>query len=182
MFIILYQKQLVKKKGRPLLSINRYSSAEILSFHKVEVDSGVKQRLLVIYQLSLGKSSDSLTEYYQVSAKQIRNWAKRFEKDGVAGLVNKKPPGKPSLLSAEQQASFRALLSENPEVYGYNTQTWTGPLLRDWIEKQFNISYKRAQIYNILQKLGFSYQKGKGIYPEAAPEIREPLVAAFKKK
>lgn len=168
--------------GRQVLTIKRCSSAEIYSLHKAERDSEVKLRLLVIYQLSLGKSSASLTEYYPVSARQMRNWAKRFESAGVAGLSNKKPPGKPCLLNAAQKERLRALLAENPELYDYNTQTWTGPLLRDWLVKHFNISYKPAQIYNILKLLGFTYQKSKGIYPEAAPEIREPLAAAFKKK
>lgn len=57
-----------------------------MSLHKGERDSEVKQRLFVIYQMSLGKSSASLTEYRPISAKQMRNWAKRFEKDGGAGL------------------------------------------------------------------------------------------------
>ena len=167
--------------GRNVLRINRCSSEEILSLHKSERDSEVKLRLLVIYQLSMGKSSGSLTEYYRVSAKQMRNWAQRFEREGVAGLANKKSPGKPCLLNAEQKERLQALLSENPEVYGYNTQTWTGSLLRDWLVNQYNISYKPAQIYNILKLLGFTYQKSKGIYTEAAPEVREPLIAAFKK-
>lgn len=130
--------------GVPILRIKRCSSVEILSLHKAERASEVKLRLLVLYQLSLGKSSDSLTEYYPISAKQMRNWGKRFEKDGVAGLVNKTPAGTPCLLRETQKERLRALLDEKPEIYGYNTETRTGPLLRDWIEKQFNILCKRV--------------------------------------
>ena len=41
----------------------------------------------------------------------------------------------------------------------FNSATWTGPLLIEWIKREYNISYKKAQIYNILKKLGLTYQK-----------------------
>jgi transposase len=58
-------------------------------------------------------------------------------------------------------------MDESPVDYGFNTDTWTGPILIEWIKSQFDIVFKKAQIYNILRKNGFSYQKARGFYPEA---------------
>lgn len=73
------------------------------------------------------------------------------------------------------------LISESPQTYGYNTNTWTGPLLIDWIEKHFGVVFKKAQIYNIIKEMGFSYQKAKGFYPEADIEKQEDFKEASKK-
>jgi transposase len=63
----------------------------------------------------------------------------------------------------------------------FNTDTWTGPILIEWIKSQFDIVFKKAQIYNILRKNGFSYQKARGFYPEADLEKQEVFKDTLKK-
>ena len=72
-------------------------------------------------------------------------------------------------------------MTEAPEDHGYNSATWTGPMLIEWINKYFKVEYKKAQIYNILKRLGFSYQKGRGIFPEADEQKQEVFKEALKK-
>jgi transposase len=73
------------------------------------------------------------------------------------------------------------LLNESPVAYGYNTETWTGPILIDWIKLNFGIEFKKAQIYNIVKQLGFRHQKAKGFYPEADPKSQEDFKESLKK-
>jgi len=87
----------------------------------------------------------------------------------------------PPRLTDIQRKRIRMLLNENPDKYGYNTATWTGPMLIEWISKEYGILYKKAQIYNIIKALGFSYQKGKGIFPETDIEKQETFKEALKK-
>ena len=54
-------------------------------------------------------------------------------------------------------------------------------MLIDWIKNKFGIEYKKAQIYNIINQLGFSHQKARGIYPEAAPKAQEEFKDSLKK-
>ena len=61
------------------------------------------------------------------------------------------------------------LARESPGEHGYNTQRWTGPLLLDWIDREFGVRFKKAHIYNLISSLGFTYQKARGIYSEADP-------------
>ena len=70
-------------------------------------------------------------------------------------------------------------MNKSPEEFGYNTSTWTGPLLIDWINKNYDVEYKKAQIYNIMKSLNLTFQKGKGIYPETID--REEKVETLKK-
>ena len=95
-------------------------------------------------------------------------------------MIDKEKPGRNSKLSAEQKAEIKTLvLTKSPEDYSYNSSTWTGALLIDWIKVHLKIEYKKAQIYNILKSLNLTFQKGKGIYPEA--EEREEKVNTLKK-
>ena len=43
------------------------------------------------------------------------------------------------------------VLNKTPEDYVINSTTWTGPILIAWIEKQYNVSFKKAQIHNVLK-------------------------------
>jgi transposase len=140
---------------------------------------GIGIRLYAVYQVAKGQSSRKLEDLYNTSFKQITNWVHRFEKEG---LKDKEGRGRKDRLTLIQKQEIAMVLkNELPTKYGYNTATWTGPLLIDWIKKEFKIEYKKAQIYNIIKTLGYSYQKGKGIFPEANKEKQESLKNTLKK-
>ena len=52
-------------------------------------------------------------------------------------------------------------------------------MLIEFLKRDYGIEYKKAQIYNILKKMGLTFQKGKGIYPES--EEREEKLDDLKK-
>jgi transposase len=133
-------------------------------------------------KVSLGQPSRKLEDFYNTSFKQITNWVHRFEREGLDGLRDKPGRGRRSRLSADQQDRLsKLIMDESPVDYGFNTDTWTGPILIEWIKSQFDIVFKKAQIYNILRKNGFSYQKARGFYPEADLEKQEVFKDTLKK-
>jgi len=48
----------------------------------------------------------------------------------------------------------------------------------DYLQTTFDISYKKAQVYNLLRSLGFAYQRGRAFYPVVSE--REEAVEAIK--
>jgi transposase len=168
--------------GRKALIVKNYTSEEIKALFNSDDKYKIGLRIYAVYQVSLGQSSRKLEELYNTSFKQITNWVHRFEAEGLDGLRDKPGRGRKSRLSPEQRARLTELMEkETPQEHGYNTDTWTGPLLIDWIASQFNITYKKAQIYNIIKSLGFSYQKSRGVYPEADPDVQEAFKEGLKK-
>lgn len=96
-----------------------------------------------MYQVSLGNPSRELEALYNTSFKQILNWVDRFEKEGIDGLRDKEGRGrKPKLTPTQMQRLGELLDEESPTDYGYNTECWTGPLLIDWIDKEFGVHYE----------------------------------------
>ncbi len=168
--------------GRPVLKVVGYSAEDIAKMINSDDRYTIGIRLYAVHQVALGRSSRKLEELYHTSFKQITNWVHRFEKEGVEGLHDKEHPGRPPLLTEAQMDRLRELIkTELPSEYGYNSATWTGPMLRDWIKASFNVEYKRSSIYVLLKELGLSYQKAKGVYPEADPEKQEEFKEALKK-
>jgi transposase len=137
-------------------------------------------RLYACYQVSKGKKPKDLEDIYETSFKSICNWVNKLNQGGVDALIDKEKTGRISKLNCSQKQELKDLvLNKSPKDYDYNSATWTGLILIDWIKKQYNVEYKKAQIYNILKDLNLTFQKGKGIYLEAA-ECEEE-VAALKK-
>jgi len=161
------------------LIIKNYTPEELRSLLRKDEKFQQAVRLYACYQVSLGKRPQELESIYETSFKSICNWVNRLNEGGVEALIDKVKPGRNNRLGPKELQHIRAvLLDKRPDDYGYNSATWTGPLLIGFIKKEYDVEYKKAQIYNILKKLGLTFQKGKGIYPEA--EDRAEKVDALK--
>jgi transposase len=168
--------------AKPVLKIKGHSAESIKALFKKDERYTIGLRLYAVYQVALGQPSRKLEDLYNTSFKQITNWVHRFESEGIDGLKDKEGRGRKDQLSLSQKQELTQLIKHSlPTEHGYNTATWTGPLLIDWIKKKHKIEYKKAQIYNIIKALGFSYQKGKGIFPEADKAMKEEFKNTLKK-
>lgn len=164
------------------LNIPNYSLADLENLLNSNQDYIVGMRLMALIQIKKGMSSRQLKAFYYKSHSRYCIWVKNFNKFGLEGLKNQAKSGRHSKLTNEQKEEIKSLLLENkPEKYGYNAGTWNGPLMIDYIKRRFGIEYKKAQIYNIFKKLGFSYQKARGKYFEADEQKREEFKKVVKK-
>jgi transposase len=136
-------------------------------------------RLYAVYQIKLGRKIEELEGLYNVSHKSICNWVHSYNRYGLDGLKDKPRSGRPSRLDESQRSTLRAAIMDKPEKFGYSSGVWNGSIVLDYIQKAFGISYKKAQVYNLLRRFGFTYQRGKAFYPE--PSEREERVSAIKK-
>jgi len=168
--------------GRKALQIKGYTSEDIRALFDSEDKYKTGMRLYAVYQVSKGVSSRKLEELYNTSFKQICNWAHRFEENGLEGLKDKPKSGRKSRLTEQQKDEIKSVLLNNrPDEFGYNTSTWSGPILIDYVKNRYDITYMKAQIYNVLKTLGLSFQKGRPTYPEADEKTREEFKTHLKK-
>jgi transposase len=162
------------------LTIENYTSEELKSLLRKDEKFQQGVRLFACYQVSLGMRPKDLEGIYDTSFKSICNWVHRLNEGGIEALIDKEKPGRSKRLTEESLAEIREIIiTKSPEIYGYNSSTWNGPLLIEFIKKTYKVEYKKAQIYNIIANMGLTYKKGKGIYPET--KDREPIVEELKK-
>lgn len=153
--------------GRPTLKINRTDPLEIKKLLSQKEDYKVGIRLYMIYMVSLGHSSRKLAELHQVSFKQITNWVHQFEKEGIDGLRDKKGRGRRGNLSDDQLQKIKlTILDDNPAQHGLSSTRWNGPLIAQWIKQEYGVEYKKAQIYNLLKRIGIVFEKRHGLIVE----------------
>ena len=165
-----------------VLIIKGYTTEQIKAEFSKDDRYKVGMKLNAIYQLSKGVSSRKLVEFYGTSFKQILNWVHRFEADGVDGLKDKAGRGrKPKLQEIQILELKGTLCDKTPLDFGYNTATWTGAIIMQYISTHYNVDYKKTQVYNLLKTMGFTYQKAKGKYPEADIEKQEKFKEGLKK-
>jgi transposase len=168
--------------SRKVLTVKGYSSESIKALFNQADKYKIGIRLYAVYQVSKGVCSRKLAEFYNTSFKQITTWVHNFEREGLEGLKNKPRSGRPSKLTQQQLNFIKELvLKHSPTSYQYNTETWTGCLLLDWIKKNYGVEYKKTQIYCLLKKLGLSYQKTKGYFPETDVQKQEAFKEILKK-
>jgi transposase len=168
--------------GRKVLELKNYTTSDIEELFSSEDKYRVGMRLCAVLQLSKGIPSRKLEELYNTSFKQICNWAHRLDNEGILGLYDRNKPGRKSRLSDDNKGELQAILSsKTPETFGYNTATWSGAIVCELIKAKWGIEYKTAQIYNILRTLGFSFQRAKGVYPEADKKRQEEFAQTIKK-
>ena len=150
--------------GKSVLRVQRSEAAEIKKMIRENEAYTVGVRLYLVYLVAMGHSSRKLAELHNISFKQITNWVHRFESQGIEGLKDKKGRGRHSILTAEQLGRIRVLvLNEDPEKYGIKSSKWTGPLLAQWIKKEYGVQYQKAQIYNLLSRMGIAFEKKQGL-------------------
>jgi transposase len=162
------------------LTIKNYTTAQLEA--ALQTDEKFRQaiRIFACLQVSKGRRPVELEDLYNTTFKSICNWINRLNDGGIDALYDKPKSGRPKGLKSEHLNRVKDVaLNYSPEEFGYNSSTWTGPLLAAWIESEFGVSYKKAQIYNIMHALSLSFQKGKGFYPEA--KDREVILENVKK-
>jgi transposase len=168
--------------SRKKLQVIGYTPEEIRALFKKDDRYTIGIRLYAIYQISSGKTSRVVQDLYDTSFKQICNWVHRFEREGVEGLKDKIKSGRKPRLDTQQLSELKnVLLNNRPDEFGYNTSTWNGPLVIDYVKNKYSVEYKKANIYNVLKSLGFTYQKGRAKYPEANEQQREEFRDLVKK-
>jgi transposase len=164
------------------LKVNK-TPEELELMLKSNPDYLVGIRLLSLIQIVKGLSSRKLEDIFYKSHSRFCAWVNNFNKLGIEGLRDKPRSGrKPKLTKSELARIKKLILEEKPTVYGYNTGTWTGPIVINWIKKNFDKIIKKATIYVLFKKsLGLSHQKGKGFYPEINEEERNQFKETLKK-
>lgn len=170
------------KMSKPKLVVTRATADEIRKLLRKDEKYMVGVRLYAVCQVAEGSASRDLEKIYNVSFKSVCNWVNEFNKHGEEGLKDAPKSGRKPRLNKDQLESIKmTIINEVPTQYNYNTSTWTGPIIKDYIEKHYGVKYQKAQVYNILNKMGISYQKSKAVYPEADENKRAEFIEELKK-
>ena len=119
------------------------------------------QRIHALLALAQDLSVREVAEMLALGEQTVRDYRNAFLLKGVASLVYKRPPGRPSKLTKTQRKELAALIKAGPQTAGYTSGGWNTPMIQDLIERRFGVTYHPHYIATLLGNLGFSYQKAR---------------------
>jgi len=149
---------------RQSLAVTGLTPEEIKSFLHTDFNYKRGLKLFAVYLISKGWSARKLEEILEVSFKQITTWVHEVNERGIEGIEEKSKSGRTPKLSSEQREMLkRTMLDSMPKAHGIEETTWKGEAVGLYIHQKFGVSYKKAQIYNIINSLNIEFINGTWI-------------------
>lgn len=102
-----------------------------------------------IISLYNGNSMQDVCAVFGVTRETVRKWKGLLRQGGVVALLNEGKVGKRPKINAEKQKELKKIMKEKPIKYGYDEKKWTGQVLKDFLEKNWNIKIgiRAAQLW-----------------------------------
>ena len=133
-----------------------------------------------------GKRVVELADTLGVTRGSINRWIGWYDAQGVEGLMPRKAPGPMPRLTDEQLAELATVVEAGPQLAGFSSGVWTGPMIGQWIWQHFGVKYHNHHIPWVLHRLGFSVQRPRKRLARADREAQEywlrKKLPAIKKK
>jgi transposase len=107
----------------------------------------------------------------------VEYWVRRFEENGLAGLVEGERSGRPRRLSGKQLEEINSVLRQTPKSVGITSDLWDGKGLAAFIKKRYGVTLGVRQCQYIFKSFGFRRRKPRPLIARADPEVQE----AYKK-
>lgn len=120
-----------------------------------------ERRLYAGQLLKAGKLSQAqIAREVGVSRAAVCHWAKhlKLNRNRLPSLKAKVVSGRPPRLQAKQWRQLLKLLSKGALAFGFDTDRWTLPRIRDLIRRQFSVEYHPRSLGRKLRALGWSQQ------------------------
>lgn len=120
-------------------------------------------------------SRTSIASILKVSRTSVNRWITADLTQGLSGLDDTPNPGRPATLYIAQQAKLKAFIQHQ------SLSEQGGRLMAKevglFIQSEFGVPFKQANIYRLLHQLGFSWMTTHSRHPKQFEATQE----AFKK-
>ena len=147
----------------------------LTKLHKTHQQEYLRTRLKAIRLLWEGTRIKTVLAELGTTRKSLITWMKTLIDHGVQqGLKQLVTPNKRQksgkLSQAQHQHIVPMIEEQSPPDYGYFQYIFTGHILVELIDRLWGIQVCDQTVYTLLERQGFSYQRGHRDYENADPE------------
>ena len=132
-----------------------YDLVQLRQAARDSTDAGQVRRLLALAAIYDGASRTEAAAIGGVTLQIVRDWVIRFNALGPKGLVDRKAPGKPSLLSDSHRAALAAMVDAGPIPAVHGVVRWRVIDLCQWVWDEFQISVSKQTMGRELRTMGY---------------------------
>lgn len=118
-------------------------------------DGPQARRLLALAAIYDGASRSEAARIGGVTLQIIRDWVVKFNDLGPAGLIDRKPPGQPSLLKDHHRTALAGMIESGPMPAIHGVVRWRICDLCQWLYEEFRISISKQTLSRELRAMGY---------------------------
>lgn len=119
------------------------------------------KRIHALLYLADGKMVAEVAEILHLGEQTVRDYFHAFIRKGVDSLVYHRPSGRRPKLTKTQRKELTELIKAGPEAAGYDCGCWSAVMIQDLILTRFGVAYNPHYICELLDNIGFSFQKAR---------------------
>lgn len=155
-------------------------SPDFLQLSKNEKNKRLSVKYFALSMLKNGCSFAEVVKQLGYARSAISKWYNAYKKHGLDGLLEKKSPGRPPLLSKDKQKKLaeKVLEEQKTRPGGRITEKDIRVIATD----EFNVTYAPRSLYAVLGKNDLSWISGRSIHPKANLEVQENFKKNFKRR
>ena len=124
------------------------------------------QRLLAIANAMDGMSRAEAARAAGIERQSLCDAIKRFNAEGLAGLVDRPYGRRPERLTEAEQAILVNRILRGPDPEKGEPSSWTLPDLCRFIEERFAKTLCPQSMSRVVRRLGLSKQKARPVHPK----------------
>lgn len=136
-------------------------------------ESRYDHRLHGVLLVAQGMTCPKVAELLGDAPRTVENWVRRFEEEGLSGLVEGIHSGRPTRLTDPQLKAIDQLLRKSPESVGLTGILWDGKTLSAFIKDRYDIDLGVRQCQRLFKRFGFRLRKPRPVIARANPELQE---------
>jgi transposase len=131
-----------------------YDAVRLCELAKQSEDADQTRRLLALAVIYDGGSRREAAKVGGVGLQTVRDWVLAFNADGPSGLVDRKAPGKPPLLTDAQRQALARVVETGPIPAAHGVVRWRLVDLIQWVFDEFGLSISKQTLSRELRALG----------------------------
>lgn len=142
----------------PAISLRSdWEAARVRAAARELEDADQVRRLLAIAAVYEGKSRGEAARVGAMDRQTLRDWVHRFNREGPAGLLDRKAPGAKPRLTSEQETELAAMIEAGPERERDGVVRWRCLDLQQQILSRWNVAYHESTVGKLVKRLGFRH-------------------------
>jgi len=112
-------------------------------------------RLHGVLLVAQGMSAPQAAQFLGDGTRTVEYWVKRFNTEGLSGLIEGERPGRLARLSKSQLEQLGAILRESPQARGMTGNLWDGKTLTEWLRRNWAVKLSVRQCQRLIRQLEF---------------------------
>ncbi len=132
-------------------------------------ESRYDHRLHGILLVAQGMSCIEVAHFLGDAPRTVQYWIRRFEAEGLAGIVEGDRTGRPTRLKPEQIQEVSRALRQPPAAAGLSGNLWDGKTLSAFIVQRYKVRLGVRQCQRVFRQLNFRLRKPRPVIARADP-------------